>query len=100
MRDMLLSANLAVNKAREAGARALPAHELAPLVERYWAAVRLGLAFHRQLPTIETPSKPRGRPTSSKPSPRLQIRSSSPSSPHSQRLGSYLKFFRPTSNSA
>ena len=136
MRDMLLSANLAVNKAREAGARALPAHERAALVERYWAAVRLGLAFHRQLPTIETPSKPRGRPkhrpghnllqrlktfqtetlrfradfdvpckssqpsdpsfqpqenraaTSSKPSPPLQIRSSSPS-PHSQQLGSY-----------
>ena len=62
MRDMLLSANLAVNKARQAGALALPAHERAPLVERYWAAVRLGLAFHRQLPTIETPSQPRGRP--------------------------------------
>ena len=40
MRDMLLSANLAVNKARQAGALALPAHERAPLVERYWAAVR------------------------------------------------------------
>ena len=50
MRDMLLSANLAVMRAREAGARALPPHEGEAFVERYWAAVRLGLAFHRELP--------------------------------------------------
>src|SRR5271169_3434099 len=52
MRDMLLSANLAVNRAREAGARALAPDQLGEFVERYWAAVRLGLAFHRELPKL------------------------------------------------
>src|SRR5580692_2768548 len=62
MRDMLLDANAAVNKAREAGASALPPETVAAFVERYWAAVRLGLAFHRQLPKYETPAKARRRP--------------------------------------
>ena len=60
MRDMLLAANLAVNRAREAGARALAPSECDALVERYWAAVRLGLAFHRQLPKLATKAA-RGR---------------------------------------
>jgi transposase len=38
MRDMLLEANLAVNKAREAGAPALAPDELAAFIERYWLA--------------------------------------------------------------
>src|SRR5271169_4852153 len=60
MRDMLLSANLAVNRAREAGACALAPRDCEAFVERYWAAVRLGLAFHRELPKLAT--KPaRGR---------------------------------------
>jgi transposase len=50
MRDLLLEANAAL---REAGARALPAEKLGAFVERYWAAVRLGLAFHRELPKLE-----------------------------------------------
>jgi transposase len=54
MRDMLLSASLAVNRAREAGARALAPCECEAFVERYWAAVRLGLAFHRDLPKLAT----------------------------------------------
>ena len=58
MRDMLLSANLAVNKAREAGARALAPHEGQRFVERYWAAVRLGSAFHRDLPKLATKAAP------------------------------------------
>jgi transposase len=62
MRDMLREANVAVNEARQAGARALPPEKLAAFVERYWAAVRLGLAFHRQAPKCETTSKRRGRP--------------------------------------
>ncbi len=61
MRDMLLAASLAVDKARKAGARALAPNELAALVERYWAAVRLGLAFHRALPKLKTKASPRGR---------------------------------------
>ena len=44
-----------------AGATALPPETLAAFVERYWAAVRLGLAFHRQLPKLETKSSSRGR---------------------------------------
>jgi transposase len=62
MRDMLLDANAAVNKAREAGATALPPKTVAAFVERYWAAVRLGLAFHRQLPKLEKKANSRGRP--------------------------------------
>ena len=40
MRDMLLDANAAVNKAREAGETALPPKTVAAFVERYWEAVR------------------------------------------------------------
>ncbi|MGH6840351.1 MAG: IS66 family transposase [Methylocella sp.] len=61
MRDLLLAANLAVNKAREAGARALAPDQREALVERYWAAVRLGLAFHRDLPKLAAKANPRGR---------------------------------------
>jgi hypothetical protein len=50
-----------VNNARDAGATALAPDELAAFVDRYWAAVRLGLAFHRGLPILETTAKPRGR---------------------------------------
>jgi transposase len=53
MREMLLEAAAAVREAREAAARALPAEKLAAFVERYWAAVRLGLAFHRELPKLD-----------------------------------------------
>jgi transposase len=62
MRDMLREANVAVTEAREAGARALPPEKLAAFVERYWEAIRLGLAFHRRLPECEATSKRRGRP--------------------------------------
>ena len=61
MRAMLLDANAAVNTAREAGATTLPLKTIAAFLERYWAAVRLGLAFHRQLPKLETKSPSRGR---------------------------------------
>jgi len=61
MRDMLLAANVAVHKAREAGAHALAPHELGAFIDRYWAAVRLGLAFHRDLPKLEKKANSRGR---------------------------------------
>jgi transposase len=61
MRDMLLEANLAVSKAREAVATALAPDELAAFVDRYWTAVRVGLTFHRKLPKLETKANPRGR---------------------------------------
>ena len=52
--------NLAVNRALEAGARAPAPHEGQRFVERYWAAVRLGSAFHRDLPKLATKAA-RGR---------------------------------------
>jgi hypothetical protein len=58
---MLLDANAAVDKAREAGACALPPETVAAFTERYWAAVRLGLGYHRQLPKLEPKSPSRGR---------------------------------------
>jgi len=58
MRDMLREANLAVHKAREAGATALASDERAAFVDRYWAAVRRGLAFHRALPQTGDESQP------------------------------------------
>jgi transposase len=61
MGDMLLAAKLAVDQAREAGARALAPDELAAFLERYWAAVRLGLAFHRELPKLAAKAAARGR---------------------------------------
>jgi transposase len=61
MRDTLLDANAAVNKARAAGAKALTPEAIAAFVERYWAAVRLGLAFHRQLPALASKASPNGR---------------------------------------
>ena len=61
MRATLLDANAAVDAARQAGASALPPETITAFVERYWAAVRLGLAFHRKLPKLETKSPSRGR---------------------------------------
>lgn len=55
-------ANAAVNEARDAGASALTPKTLAAFVERYGAAARLGLAYHRQLPKLETKSPSRGHP--------------------------------------
>ena len=51
MRNLLLEANAAVREAREAGATALPPEKVAAFVKRYWAVVREGLAFHRELPS-------------------------------------------------
>ena len=61
MRATLLDAKAAVGAAREAGASALAPDEIAAFVERYWAAVRMGLAFHRELPKLETKAHPFGR---------------------------------------
>jgi transposase len=61
MRAMLWDANAAVEAARQACASALPSETIAVFVERYWAAVRLGLAYHRQLPKLATKSPGRGR---------------------------------------
>ena len=52
---------LARNDQEESLALALAPDELAAFVERHWAAVRLGLAFHRELPKLATKASPRGR---------------------------------------
>ena len=61
MRDLLLDARAAVGQARAAGETALPQTIVAAFVERYWEAVRLGLAFHRHLPQLEQKAGARGR---------------------------------------
>jgi len=62
MRAVLREANAAVRAARDAGKRALPPEDVKAFVERYWAAVRMGLAHHRGLPKLQTTAKGRGRP--------------------------------------
>jgi transposase len=62
MRAVLREANAAVRAAREAGKRALPPEEVKAFGDRYWAAVRMGLAYHRGLPKLPTTAKGRGRP--------------------------------------
>ena len=61
MRDALRAANIAVHEAREAGAKALEPKVIAAFVDQYWAAVRLGLAFHRQLPGLQAKANASGR---------------------------------------
>ncbi|MGA7885107.1 MAG: IS66 family transposase [Acidobacteriaceae bacterium] len=61
MRDALLAANIAVHEARGAGAKALEPEVIAAFVDQYWAAVRLGLAFHRQLPALQAKANASGR---------------------------------------
>jgi transposase len=61
MRDALLDANAAVRKARQAGAAALAPGRVEAFEERYWAAVREGLAFHRALPALPRDPRSRGR---------------------------------------
>ena len=59
MSDLLVEANEAVNKARDAGETALPPAAIEGFVARYWEAVRAGLAYHRSLPPL--PRRARGR---------------------------------------
>ena len=54
MRDVLLDAAKAVRQAKEAGARALEPERVQGFVDRYWQAVREGLAFHRALPAFRS----------------------------------------------
>ena len=53
MRDVLLEAAKAVRQAEEAGARELEPERVQSFVDRYWQAVREGLAFHRALPAFD-----------------------------------------------
>jgi len=60
MRDLLLEANRTVRDAREAGATALAPATIKGFLDRYWDAIKLGFAFHRELPPPER--RARGRP--------------------------------------
>jgi transposase len=53
MRDVLLDAAKTVRKAKEAGALALQPECVRGFVDRYWQAIREGLAFHRSLPAFD-----------------------------------------------
>ncbi len=73
MRDVLLDAAKAVREAKEAGARALEPERVKALVDRYWQAVRAGLAFHRSLPAFD-PSPNRKKRKKQRPGHNLLIR--------------------------
>ena len=59
MSDLLVEANEAVRAAREAGETALPPAAIEGFVDRYWEAIRAGLAYHRSLPPLQR--RARGR---------------------------------------
>ena len=73
MGDLLVEANQAVEKAREAGANSLVPSVLAGFLDRYWKILREGLAFHRSLPRLPRHSSNRGR-TKRRPGHNLLIR--------------------------
>src|SRR5208337_4532636 len=57
MRDMLLAANLAVDKARQAGARALPPDQREALVERSFRTLAGAQIFARLRSVVSTARK-------------------------------------------
>ena len=61
MRDLLLEANRAVAQARQCGEMKLAPDLLAAFHERYWAALREGLAYHRKLPRLPRQASNRGK---------------------------------------
>jgi transposase len=61
MRDLLLEAHRAVERAREEGASSLAPAALNGFLDRYWECLRLGLAFHRKLPRLIRHPSNRGR---------------------------------------
>ena len=73
MRDLLLEANRAVEQAREQGATSLAPPALEAFLARYWEILRLGLAFHRNLPRLQRHPSNRGR-TKHRPGHNLLIR--------------------------
>jgi transposase len=61
LRTTLLDANQAVQKAKAEGASALPPDVTKAFEDRYWAAVREGLALHRSLPDFDPSKSPKKR---------------------------------------
>ncbi len=58
LRATLLDADEAVRTAKAQGASALPAETIKAFEDRYWAAVREGLALHRSLPGLRSLDQP------------------------------------------
>ena len=73
MRDLLREAAKAVRQAKEAGAPALQPERLQGFIDRYWQAVREGLAFHRALPAFD-PAKSAKKRRKQRPGHNLLIR--------------------------
>ena len=61
MRDTLIDAAKAVRQAKEEGKSALEPQRVQGFVDRYWQAVREGLAFHRALPAFDSSPNPKKR---------------------------------------
>jgi transposase len=61
LRATLLDANEAVQKAKAEGGSALPPDVTKAFEDRYWAAVREGLALHRSLPAFDPSKSPKKR---------------------------------------
>jgi len=73
MRDLLLEANRAAEERRKEGANSLAPPVMEGLLARYWEILRLGLAFHRDLPRLQRHPSNRGR-TKHRPGHNLLIR--------------------------
>jgi transposase len=73
MRHVLIDAAKAVRQAKQAGESALEPERLRGFVDRYWQAVREGLAFHRALPAFD-PSKRSNKRKKQRPGHNLLIR--------------------------
>ena len=58
LRATLIDANEAVREAKARGASALPPEAIKAFEDRYWAAVREGLALHRSLPAFDPSTEP------------------------------------------
>ena len=61
LRATLLDANEAVQAAKAQGDSALAAETIKAFEDRYWAAVREGLALHRSLPAFDPSTNPKKR---------------------------------------
>ena len=61
LRATLLDANEAVRSAKAQGAAALARQTVTAFEDRYWAAVREGLALHRSLPAFDPSTNPKKR---------------------------------------
>ena len=67
LRAMLLDANEAVRTAKAQGASALAPETITAFEDRYWAAVREGLALHRSLPAFDPSMNPKSARSSGPP---------------------------------